>query len=554
MVQPATPVVDGRACEGVANGLAVRTIHRLGGVYGGSSLAPRAAAGASTPLPLRRAVLLILSVLVASIGVALSAAGQARAQEFTDEPNDVVQLAPSSEPAIEGSTSVPMEPTSTDPVSERDLTEEDPTYATTPSESEPLDPAPADPVATDPVTTDPVTTDPPTTDVPVVPDEAATDVPVTTDPATTDPLPPDPVTTDPVATDPVTTDPVTTDPVPVDPVPADPVPEPQPTVPDQVVDTSPDETDVSPPPTTFPDASNATPGVTSDPVSNSSVPPAVVDDSHLGTTPSTEPAPASVRPPADPVPGPAASAAPMGVMPEPSPERSVADTPPAEPEADTAAPAPGHPASAEPNPPAPDPPAPDPPTSDSYTLLSAHDAPSSYTASPERPAADAVLSTEPDPSVTESVTARVARTVNDLLDALPDRIGGLLERTNTFMANMPERAAGLAGWMGEVAEVAGRLLGGGSPQRSDGSPLPARVPVAPPPPTPVPVGGLSFSGNSPSGGSGSSDGDLDLPIQHQFGVLDPFSFALSQGGGCTWLSREPLRPGSAARPPNERPG
>ena len=72
-------------------------------------------------------------------------------------------------------------------------------------------------------------------------------------------------------------------------------------------------------------------------------------------------------------------------------------------------------------------------------------------------------------------------------------------------------------------------------------PLPARLPTAPPSPAPVPAGGSYSSGSltlSPDGHDG--------PLQHQFGVLDPFSFALSRDGGRTWLSREPLTPSRRA--------
>jgi hypothetical protein len=131
------------------------------------------------------------------------------------------------------------------------------------------------------------------------------------------------------------------------------------------------------------------------------------------------------------------------------------------------------------------------------------------------------------------------------------------------MVAVSGRASDLAGWVGKVAdgvaggiaEAAGRLLGGGPSGPADGPLLPARLPAAPPPPAPVPAGGSYSSGGSASGGPNASSDDHDGPSQeHQFGVLDPFSFSLSRGGGRTWLSREPLTPSSAARPPNDRPG
>jgi hypothetical protein len=104
-----------------------------------------------------------------------------------------------------------------------------------------------------------------------------------------------------------------------------------------------------------------------------------------------------------------------------------------------------------------------------------------------------------------------------------------------------------------IAQAAGRLLGG-PPSPADGPLVPAGVPATPPP-APVPLGGSYSSGGSASGGPNASSDDHDGPSQqHQFGVLDPFSFALSRGGGRTWLSRQPLTPSSLARPPNDRPG
>ena len=132
----------------------------------------------------------------------------------------------------------------------------------------------------------------------------------------------------------------------------------------------------------------------------------------------------------------------------------------------------------------------------------------------------------------------------------------MLGRVDGLVAGLSGRASDLVGWVGKVAdgvaggiaEAADRLLGGGE-RPADAPPLPARLPTAPPSPAPVPAGGSYSSGSltlSPDGHDG--------PLQHQFGVLDPFSFALSRDGGRTWLSREPLTPSSAARPPNDRPG
>jgi hypothetical protein len=153
----------------------------------------------------------------------------------------------------------------------------------------------------------------------------------------------------------------------------------------------------------------------------------------------------------------------------------------------------------------------------------------------------------------------LARAVEGLKIAVPERVAEMLGRLDGLVSGVSERASYLAGWVGKVAdgvvggivEAAGRLLGGGERRSADGPPLQAPVPAAPPPV--VPAGGTSFTSSS-SGGPNDPSGDLDEPVQHQFGVLDPFSFATWQGGGRTWPSRGPLVPSSLARPPNDRPG
>ena len=92
----------------------------------------------------------------------------------------------------------------------------------------PTDPTPTDPIPTDPEPTDPIPTDPEPTD------------PIPTDPEPTDPIP-----TDPEPTDPIPTDPEPTDPIPTDPEPTDPEPTPTPTV-------CPDPPDVKPSDTPLP--------------------------------------------------------------------------------------------------------------------------------------------------------------------------------------------------------------------------------------------------------------------------------------------------------------
>ena len=206
--------------------------------------------------------------------------------------------------------------------------------------------------------------------------------------------------------------------------------------------------------------------------------------------------------------------------------------------------------------------------------------PTASTSAPSSAPASATASaavTEPGPpprrGVAGTQTSGLGRAVDDLF--IPEWVGGgLFDRIEKMGRGLPGQAvdfaAGLVGGLASVspadrdATAPPSDRGGKAPSTDAPSPAnngslpPPPGPAAPPPPPPAPLapaGGLSFSGGSPSGGSNSSsNGELDVPIQLQFAVLDPFSFALWQGGGRTWLSREPVRPGSAPRPPNDRPG
>jgi hypothetical protein len=192
---------------------------------------------------------------------------------------------------------------------------------------------------------------------------------------------------------------------------------------------------------------------------------------------------------------------------------------------------------------------------------------------PEQPAASASaaasatasaavteLGPPPRRGVARGQMSGLGRAVDDLLVTIPQRVGGgLFDRIDKMGRGLPGQAVDFAaGLVGDLASVSKPADRDAPSPANNGSLPPPPGPAAPPPPPPAPLapaGGLSFSGGSPSGGSNnSSNGELDVPLQLQFAVLDPFSFALWQGGGRTWLSREPVRPGSAPRPPNDRPG
>ena len=202
-------------------------------------------------------------------------------------------------------------------------------------------------------------------------------------------------------------------------------------------------------------------------------------------------------------------------------------------------------------------PAPDEPASGPPPGQPPHDSPPPEAPPSGRPAASQA---SPD-GVVERMANGLARAADGLQVAVSERVAEVLGRVSGLVAGVSGRVSDLAGWAGEVAdgvvsgiaEVAGRILGGGSQDPADGPLVPARTPAVPPP-APTPVGSFSYSGGSASGGPTFSPDDHDGPGQHQFGVLDPLSFAIWQGGGRTWPSREPLTPSSLARPPNNRPG
>jgi hypothetical protein len=137
----------------------------------------------------------------------------------------------------------------------------------------------------------------------------------------------------------------------------------------------------------------------------------------------------------------------------------------------------------------------------------------------------------------ERLANDLAQTATVLLETVPERVGALIERGVENLADGLKQA------------VKGLLEGSGMP--ADSVP-PVSVP-APPPPAPVSPG-CSSGSTLVSGESGSCGGAAEK-LFHQFAILAPFSVVVpGMDGEVTWLSREPLVPDSAPRPPNERPG
>jgi hypothetical protein len=129
------------------------------------------------------------------------------------------------------------------------------------------------------------------------------------------------------------------------------------------------------------------------------------------------------------------------------------------------------------------------------------------------------------------------------LGSFPDHIATLGARASDLVGGVTRAVSGAVGW----------LLEGGRPSPVDDPLIPPAAPAAPPPPVPIPVGQSYLAGGSFSGESVSSGGKSEKLI-HQFAVLDVLSLPLLQGSERPWTWREPLRPNSAPRPPNERPG
>jgi hypothetical protein len=139
--------------------------------------------------------------------------------------------------------------------------------------------------------------------------------------------------------------------------------------------------------------------------------------------------------------------------------------------------------------------------------------------------------------IVERLADGLALTANAVLESATERVGTLIEGSFERLAGGLQRA------------VEGLL--GGIRAPADGTVPPASVPAPPP----APVSSACSSGSSLLSGESGSCGGAAEKLFHQFAALAPFSAVIpSVDGEVTWLSREPLVPNSAPRPPNERPG
>ncbi len=145
-----------------------------------------------------------------------------------------------------------------------------------------------------------------------------------------------------------------------------------------------------------------------------------------------------------------------------------------------------------------------------------------------------------DETAVGGLANELALAATGLLENVPEEIGDLIQKVGRLASGL-ERAVG---WLlGDVGRVPGPveepLLTGATGRAA-----------LPPPAT----SGCSPLANGPSfGGSGVCGGAFERILDH-FGALAPTPMILSQSDEIAWLSREPLRPSSAPRPPNERPG
>lgn len=132
-----------------------------------------------------------------------------------------------------------------------------------------------------------------------------------------------------------------------------------------------------------------------------------------------------------------------------------------------------------------------------------------------------------------------ARKAAALIEAVPGRVGGLIEAGVGRLVDGLGRA--VEGFLGGTNSPAGAL-----PPVGAVAPPPAPAPVAP---------GCASGGPSVSGGPGSSCGGYADGLFHGFAVLVLISGVVPlPAGEALWLSREPLLPSAAPRPPNGRPG
>jgi hypothetical protein len=101
--------------------------------------------------------------------------------------------------------------------------------------------------------------------------------------------------------------------------------------------------------------------------------------------------------------------------------------------------------------------------------------------------------------------------------------------------------------VGELAQAAGRALGGGVASNQTG--VPATPPAAPPPVPVAPVPPVGYSSSLLVASGSAADA-----FQLLFAVLALFSVALLQGGRLSWLRRESHGPPTAVVLAIERPG
>jgi hypothetical protein len=163
------------------------------------------------------------------------------------------------------------------------------------------------------------------------------------------------------------------------------------------------------------------------------------------------------------------------------------------------------------------------------------------------PVIGAAPASDPTPSTAaDNLAAAVAQIADDAVESVTDVAQASIGAEGASKEKeLIERSAAA---VGELAQAAGRALGGGVAPNQAG--VPATPPAAPPPvPVAPPVPPVGYSSSLLVASGSAADA-----FQLLFAVLALFSVALLQGGRLSWLRRESHGPPTAVVLAIERPG
>jgi hypothetical protein len=154
-------------------------------------------------------------------------------------------------------------------------------------------------------------------------------------------------------------------------------------------------------------------------------------------------------------------------------------------------------------------------------------------------------SNPPPSTAADNLAAAVAQIADDAVESVTDVAQASIGAEGASkVKELIERSAAA---VGELAQAAGRALGGVAPNEAG---VPATPPAAPPPvPVAPPVPPVGYSSSLLVASGSAADA-----FQLLFAVLALFSVALLQGGRLSWLRRESHGPPTAVVLAIERPG